>query len=74
MTWNHRILTNGTSWWIGEVYYHENGNIIAWTGGEGILADWDTEDNLRETAMNAALACLKPAILVHGDDTAQELP
>ena len=73
MTWNHRILTNGNHWWIGEVYYSEDGTIVSWTGGEGILTAWETEDEIRETAMRAAYACLKPVIRVHGDTIAEEL-
>lgn len=30
MTWNYRVLDHGTHWAVHEVYYHDDGSVMAW--------------------------------------------
>lgn len=73
MHWNHRILTDGNKWWIGEVYYDDT-KPIGCTNGNGTLADWATEDELRTVALNAVLALTKPPLKVKNNQIVEELP
>lgn len=39
--WNNRVLYDGKDYWVGEVYYENNGTPFAYTGSEqGDVGAW----------------------------------
>lgn len=71
--WNHRVVTDGEKWWVGEIYYHGN-RIMGCTDGDGLLADWETEEEVRNTVARVAAALDKPSIRLLPDGNHEELP
>lgn len=60
--WNYRVLTDGEQWWVAEVYYDKDGNPTGCTDGEGILTEWETEDELHATILHVVEAFAKPVL------------
>lgn len=70
--WNYRKITDGKTWWIGEVYYTNKVATHA-TDGLGTVTDWETEDELDNTVMGIARALVKPPLEVNEDGELREM-
>lgn len=65
--WNYRIIFNGETYWIGEVYYDHDGRMEAFTDGR-VLDDWDRLEDLMTTVTLVAEALKRPVVRVDADD------
>lgn len=73
MSWNHRLITDNVRFWVGEVYYDDDGTPLGCTTG-GVLDDWDALDELKETVVQVAEALAKPLLILNDDATLTEDP
>lgn len=63
-TWNYRVLFNGVHYWVGEVYYNQDGVAEAYTEG-GVLDDWDQPDDLARTIARLGEALTQKVVVVN---------
>lgn len=75
--WNNRVLHDGNTYWIAEVYYDDTDTPISYTTGDPI-GDWQNYAELANTTNQVASALTKPILKVNtescfiGEMTAQE--
>jgi hypothetical protein len=77
--WNNRVLHDGNTYWIAEVYYDDTDTPISYTTGDPI-GDWQNYAELANTTNHVAKALTQPILKVNteswetfiGEMTAQE--
>ena len=63
--WNYRVLTDGKTHWVGEVYYDHSDKPIGFTDpNSGVLEDWESLEELKNTVRLVVLALDKPVLVV----------
>ena len=68
--WNHRILFDGTQYWVGEVYYDDRGWPHGFTGPQSCpLSGWETLDELVKTIRYVQEAITKPVVDIGDGNT-----
>ena len=67
MTWNYRILHEGDEYWIGEVYYNEDGRPDAYTEWPEQIAEgyFDRAEDIITVVTQLARAIKEPVLRVN---------
>ena len=67
MTWNYRVIKDGSNYRVVEVFYDENGEIEGWVDSTDIILSWDNYDDLKGTAERVLYAFDQPVLVVEGE-------
>lgn len=71
-SWNYRIIQDGERWYIGEVYYAEDGKPEGYTETGDALDGWDRQEDLITTYRLIGQALDKPYLRVAADGSLTE--
>lgn len=74
-TWDYRILYNGIEYWIGEVYYNEDGRPESYTEWPEQMADgyFDRLEDITTTVTQLSQALSQPPLRVNSAGVVGEI-